>query len=72
MTFKIEKNIKPPASRASYPFKEMKVGDSFLVPNPSTELSHSVRISSYGYGRNNNKRFSVRKAEGGIRVWRIK
>lgn len=56
-----------------YPFAQMEVGDSFLVPfspsrtsNPDvySPLSHYMR-------RHPGKNFTCRKVDGGLRVWRI-
>lgn len=65
--FKIEKGV-PFLGEGRYPFKDMNVGDSFQVPQ---HLLGSIRTSSWQYGRNHNKRFSVRRSADGYRCWRI-
>ena len=79
--FKIEKNIELPkrsSGRPSkYPFSEMKVGDSFFIPvadhidiwnvaGAVRNAANMARIRDKTIGR-----FSTRKVEGGVRVWRI-
>lgn len=72
MTFTIEKNIRPPTSGSTkYPFKEMEVGDSFFAPVLNPNQDNAIRTRTYGYGTQSGKKFSVRKVEGGVRVWRV-
>ena len=72
--FKIEHKIPMPKRRggsrpAKYPFREMKVGDSFFVPD--------VKIYSFAsqaslWGKKLGAKFSCLTVEGGVRVWRVK
>jgi len=60
-----------------FPFHEMKVGDSFLIPcSPITQDKEGTRVSAAGHDykkRWNSKfRMAYRKVTGGIRVWRIR
>lgn len=80
----IEKGIKPPLGynvrKMNWPFGEMKVGDSFLVPD-TQDLSaakakgggyHKVRTAASYYGlRNPPFKFSIRSTLEGLRCWRI-
>lgn len=74
MTYPIEKNIPMAKTRAQrqrkYPIREMKVGDSFLVPEKDVikNLSQSVRNVAAEHGH----KIAVRKVDGGVRVWRVK
>ncbi len=76
---KIEKNI-PVTSRSKYPFPEMNVGDSFLVPADSSGARVNERATSpivsgaaRAWGHTRGRKFSVRKQPcGGYRVWRVK
>ncbi len=69
MGFKIEGNIPCPTQQSKYPFKEMKVGDSFLVPK---HFEMRVRTASqYFSKRNAPYKFSVAKTVDGARIWRI-
>lgn len=81
MNYKIEKNIPVPKKRTGgvvkYPFSEMKVGDSFLADkNYSRKLMARYSNAARNYARqskeNNHFKFTIRKTEEGIRIWRIK
>lgn len=81
MLFTIEKNI--PVKRKGeniednfYPFKEMEIGDSFLIPPDSKTDSRRVfsRLSSTMYIFNRAHpgiKMIGRVVDGGIRCWRI-
>ena len=62
----IDKNVPFPgrALRSTYPFKDMKVGDSFFVPDRQTIF---VRSAEKGLGFT----FRARRVDGGVRVWRV-
>ena len=72
---KIDSNVEmPPVNTARrYPFKDMKVGDSFSAGEYSNVLAVSVRscvnnyISRYG----TTEKFTIRKHEEQVRCWRI-
>jgi uncharacterized protein (DUF2249 family) len=69
--YEIEKGIPMPKSseyEAKYPFAKMEVGDSFRVE----ERRESVASAARSYGCRIGKKFSVRKEEGGMRIWRVK
>lgn len=74
--YSVEANM-PMPSRAvgrkpKYPFPEMKVGDSFFVPDGGTK-GQTVRMASYHYGkRHGGQVFSTLKDGDGYRCWRIK
>lgn len=67
--FKIEKSVPKPAPirRRKYPWLEMEIGDSFLVPGGRTER---LANSAHGAGKRYGRKFSTRSVEGGVRVWR--
>jgi hypothetical protein len=74
MTLKIEKGVRIPdlprrGRRALYPFKEMKIGDSFQVP-----LLDEVKVRSAvtWFARRNKVHFRVFKMKDHIRVWKVK
>lgn len=60
----------PPLRRpdTKYPFKELEVGHSFLVRDRSI---HSVRSRCSQVKLATGQKFTVRKVQGGVRVWRI-
>lgn len=62
--YKVESGIQPPPhGRAIYPWATMKVGDSFFVENTGRNPPASCNGNRFG-------KFTVRKVEGGWRVWR--
>ena len=74
---KVENNVpipQPNTKQSKYPWNKMEVGDCFIVKG---KYSHKkqVNIASTANGwakRNNpNAKFTVRKDEKGIRIWRI-
>lgn len=85
--FKIDKDI-PFKDRewhqdTKYPWNEMEIGDSFLVPieNPDATRADYHRLASNigsvarGYSKRNPEKqltFKPRIVEGGVRVWRVK
>lgn len=54
--------------RNVYPYKEMVVGDSFLVPEAKLQI---VCNNNWRVGKRLGMVFSARKEDGGVRVWRI-
>lgn len=69
---KIEKGVPIPAARTNsnncYPWREMEVGDSFVIPGMDRTAGGS-RVhyaNQLGIGR-----FTLRSFDGGVRVWRI-
>lgn len=72
MTIKVDKGISIPnpyrGREAVYPWKNMNIGDSILVPNLKIG---SVASAAGSYGRNHGVRFISRTVEGGVRVWRV-
>jgi hypothetical protein len=73
--FKIEKGVPLPLPRrprrlAKYPFANLQVGDSFLVPGFSKNGQISGSLANWAKAHP-EWRFATRKVEGGLRVWRI-
>lgn len=73
--YQIEKNVPIPKQR-KYPFPAMKAGDSFFIPASSNEELDKVRrrvsVVATMHNKKTNKKFTLRKVEGGVRVWRVK
>lgn len=72
--FKIESGVPVPELRVgrhcNFPFKEMKIGDSFFVSD--TRDTSQVRSAASYFGiRNAGYRFTVRREGNGVRVWRV-
>jgi hypothetical protein len=64
---KVEKGVPLPAR---YPFDEMQIGDSFIVP---PELSrNTVSVAAGRYGDKHQMKFTVRRMDDKtLRCWRI-
>jgi hypothetical protein len=64
----IEKGIPVPTrGRASkYPWNELQVGDSFLLPNDDAPSASSLSTGAKKAGI----KIKVREVENGVRVWR--
>lgn len=83
--FKIEKNIPIPEDvtrRGKFPFLEMEVGDSFVVPEseagwrqfhqPRAGWTSIVHTLASRYGKRLGRRFTCRKLpDRSVRVWRV-
>jgi hypothetical protein len=66
--FKIDNDVPIPKLRGSskYPFRSMKVGDSFLAEN------NIASSAATGFAKRNKEyRFACRSVPGGLRIWRI-
>lgn len=68
----IEKDIPVPVGRGhydKYPFKQMEIGDSFLVANK--DIGNSLRNAISTINKQYSpKHFITRTLDEGIRVWR--
>ena len=75
-TYQIEKGVAIPArnfKKSRYPFNEMDVGDSFIVPITGSKRTTQTRLSASAasYSRyKQGRKFTVRVVENGFRVWR--
>lgn len=67
---KLEKNIAIPEKQkiAKYPYDVLELGDSFYVQDG--DLGRLCN-ANYREWRKSGKKFTARKVEGGVRVWRI-
>lgn len=74
MTFKIEDGYAIPAERqprvrrAKYPWNELEVGQSFFVEGARLRSMSSTASHA---GRRTGRKFIVRNADSGVRVWRV-
>ena len=75
---KIEKNVPIPVKRKPktlYPWSGMALGDSFIVEDDKSDPTLQSAIGSLGKQwaktRSLRRKYTTRKVEGGIRVWRI-
>jgi len=62
---KIEKNVPVPVGRLKYPWDAMKPGDSFLT-NGRSQLNPPQHLVDQGW------RFTQRRTNNGLRIWRVK
>jgi hypothetical protein len=70
VTTQIDANIPIPTGRRTrYPWAEMAVGDSFLTKDASR---NSLQAQATRYGKQLDRRFTVRAVDDGFRVWRTK
>lgn len=79
----IENNIPiPPDIRSGrfkkYPFRDMAIGDSFLMPldgKTASQIINKLTASAYHFkikpGGNPKFKTAMRTVEGGVRCWRI-
>ena len=75
--FSVESGVvMPPPSKkgrpTKYPFRQMKVGDSFFVPDENgKKMRDVVGASTANWGKAHGAKFSCRSVDGGTRVWRV-
>jgi len=75
MEIKIDEGIPCPYSvrvdGLNYPFRDMRIGDSFLIPEETNPVN--VRMAAFQFSRRGNLgwRFTVRKTKQGYRCWRM-
>lgn len=65
---------RPKNLAAKYPWREMKVGDSFLIPRVNGEPVQAVReraSKAIQYARKFGSKYTIRVGEAGARVWRL-
>ena len=58
-----------------FPWAKMQPGDSFFVPDGDEDpvrLRNVVVVSASHAGKRLDRKFAVRRVEGGIRAWRTK
>lgn len=69
-SIKVERGVPMPTRppRNKYPWAEMKVGDSFAANGVN---EYSFRSQVVQAGRATGRKFSCRKTDEGLRVWRI-
>lgn len=71
--YEIDDNVEIPPKRnrstKKYPWAEMKIGQSFFVPNKS-QASLSATAIGYSY-RHPGLKFTTAKENDGVRCWRI-
>jgi len=71
--YKIENHVPAPELKKGpepkYPFGKMAVGESvFLMDFSDADKAYDAAKK---YGQRNGMKFSRRKSEGGVRIWRV-
>ena len=66
---KIDKNV-PVPSRSKWPFAEMGIGDSFLVPG-DLDARYQLSMAGNASRQFKPKRFVCRSTPEGVRIWRV-
>jgi len=61
----------PSQNLRKYPIHEMNIGDSILDADAKNTPSSKIRMAANKHGRAYGKKFTCRKVDGGVRVWRI-
>jgi hypothetical protein len=68
MEIQIEKGIAIPMGKnATYPFRQMEVGDSFLIPGKTTAQTAGIVTSAR---MRTGWKFATRTTPDGVRIWR--
>jgi hypothetical protein len=70
MMFEIDRGIDIPGSRTRYPFMEMEPGDSILFQDAKKAVSARVAAVRYAGKQEPPWGFTLRRVEGGWRLWR--
>lgn len=72
---KVEKKKPIPERKAGvpskYPFKDLKIGDSFLIPDKAKKNGIYSSLAHFNKGRSNPIKITIRIEGVGLRVWRI-
>ena len=58
--------------RQGFPFEDLLPGDSVLLPVKDAAETHDIRMAVGYLKRVGKGEYVTRKAEGGLRVWRIR
>lgn len=73
--YEIEKNVplleKAAGRKAKYPLASMEVGDSFVVPLKYPKQRSPVHSVASIFGKKHGRKFTTRRIDNGVRVWRI-
>ena len=65
--YKIDKGVPLPGKCTKYPWEQMGIGDSFFVKNGNQARVGASATNAARFG----KKFTTRKVDGGVRVWRV-
>lgn len=70
--YEVEKGVPltKAATTTKYPWAEMEPGDSFFVEGGGDRRSVVSSVAS-ARGRRTGEKYTIRKVDGGFRVWRV-
>lgn len=72
MEYKVEKGLKiPEYKNSSKKYPILKVGESFFVPCTDEDKQRIQNNLSTGSRYRREGKYTVRRVDGGIRIWRI-
>lgn len=75
MSYTIEKGVPLPSGRRErrdkYPYADMEVGDSFLIPLAKDRSTSGIYASVSVAKRRHNINLATARVDGGVRIWRI-
>lgn len=72
--YEIEGDIPVPKPAHKYPFNNLTVGQSFMVPYEDEErtlISNRVCTAARSAARTHTMKFTTRRTNIGVRVWRV-
>ncbi len=73
--FKVENKPVPRSNNRhksqKYPFSQMKVGQSFFIPEPAFQQIARIRASASNYSKRHNTRFAIVRDGNGYRCGRV-
>ena len=64
----ISRDVPVPPPKRRYPYRDMEVGESFLVSGGVLQV---VCNNNYRTGKKLERKFIARKEQEGVRVWRV-
>lgn len=67
----IDRNVEIPEGRTRYPFSEMEAGDSIFFVNERKAASARIAAVRYAGRYHPTWVFTLRRVEGGWRLWRV-
>lgn len=81
MSYNVEKNIPLKGVKTNiFPFNQMNIGDSFLIPKEDYETIREITMRQnvynhagrYSIATKSDFKITTKKTKDGLRVWRIK
>ena len=70
-SYQIEVGVPLPKPRIKYPFADMQINDSFFVASDPYDQKLQRLISAHSNNYLGKGKVTVRRVNGGLRVWRV-